>query len=53
MSSVEKVSNVLVDRKEELVTTPSSTKDIDKGTDEFEDIKKAVVTIRRKGLEKF
>ena len=34
MSSKEKVSNVLVDRKEEVVTTPlpdnkSSTKDVD------------------------
>ena len=29
------------------------TKDVDKGTDESEDMKKAVVTIRRKGLDKF
>ena len=40
MSSVEKVSNVLGDRKEEVVTTPfldkkSPTKDVDKGTDEL------------------
>ena len=42
MSSVEKVSNVLGDRKEEVVTTPflekkSSTKDVDKGTGELAD----------------
>ena len=41
-----------------MVTTPlsekkSSTKDVDKGTDELEDMKKAVVTIRRKGLDHF
>ena len=40
MSSVEKVSNVLGDRKEKVVTTPllekkSLTKDFDKGTDEI------------------
>ena len=40
MSSNEKVSNVLGDRKEELVTTPFSekkslTKDVEKGTDEL------------------
>ena len=40
MSSVEKVSNVLGYKREELVTTPllekkSSTKDVDKGTDEL------------------
>ena len=40
MSSVEKVSNVLGDRKEEVVTTPfsekkSSTKDVDRGTGEL------------------
>ena len=29
------------------------TKDFDKGTDESEDMKKAVVTIHRKGLDKF
>ena len=43
MSSNEKVSNVLGDRKEEVVTAPlsenkSSTKDVDKGIDEFPDI---------------
>ena len=80
MSSVDKSSNILGDRKEEVVTTPlldkkSSTKDVDedtyalvdkpfwekksptkdvgKGTYEWEDMKKAVVTIRRKGLDKF
>ena len=42
MSSVEKVSNVLGDRKQEVVTTTllekkSSTKDVDKGTDELAD----------------
>ena len=40
-----------------MVTTPlskkkSSTKDVEKGTDELEDIKNAVVAIRRKGLDK-
>ena len=40
MSSNEKVSNVLGDRKEEVATTPlsdnkSSTKDVEKGNDEF------------------
>ena len=58
MLSVEKVGNVLGDRKEEVVTTPlsekkSSTKDVDKGTDELEYMKRAVVTIHRKGLDKF
>ena len=80
MSSVDKVSNFLGDRKEEVVTTlllenKSSTKyfdegddelsdtlllereyltkDFDKGTDELADMKKAVVKIRRKGLDKF
>ena len=56
--SVEKVSNVLGDRKEEVATTPllekkSSTKDFDKGTDELIYMKKAVVTIHRKGLDQF
>ena len=42
MSSNEKFSNFLGDRKEEVVTTPFSdkkslTKDVDKGTDEFAD----------------
>ena len=44
MSLVEKVSNVLGDSKEAVVTTPLSenkslTKDVDKGTGELEDIK--------------
>ena len=43
MSSNEKVSNVLGDRKEEVVTTPfsekkSSTKDVEKGTHKQEDM---------------
>ena len=55
---VNKVSNVLGARKEALVTTPlsenkSSTKDVDKGTGELEYMKEAVVTIRRKDLDKF
>ena len=58
MLSVDKVNNILGDRKEEVVTTPllenkSSTKDVGKGIDELEDMKKAVVSIRRKGLYKF
>ena len=58
MSSVEKVSNVLNYRKETVATTPFSekkslTKDVDKVTDELEDMKEAVVTIRRKDLDKF
>ena len=58
MLSVEKISNVLGDRKEEVVTTPlskktSSTEDVDKGTGELEDMKNAVVTISSKGLYKF
>ena len=58
MSSVEKVGNVLDDRKEEVAMTPLSqkkslTKYVDKGTDELEDMKEAVVTIRRKDLNKF
>ena len=58
MSSVEKVSNILSDMKEEVFTTPfsenkSSTKDVVKGTVEQEDMKKTVFTIRRKGLGKF
>ena len=58
MSLVEKVSNVLDDRKEAVFTTPLSekkslTKDVDKGTDESEDMKEAVVKIRRKDLDKF
>ena len=43
---------------DELVDTPllekkPPTKDVDKGTDKLEDMKKAVVTICRKGLDKF
>ena len=58
MLQVEKVSNVLGDRKEEVVTTPlsekkSSTNDVDKVTYELEGMKKAVVTIRGKGLDNF
>ena len=58
MLSVEKISNVLGDRKEAVVTTPflekkSLTKDVDKGTDELEYMKEAVVTICRKDLDKF
>ena len=80
MLLVDKVGNVLGDRKEEIVTTAllekkSLTKDIDKGnyeladtpllekkystkdidtvTDELSDMKKKVVTIRSKGLDKF
>ena len=58
MSLVDKVSNILGDRKEEVVITPllknkSSTKDVDKGTDELVDMKKAVVTIHRKDSDKF
>ena len=30
-----------------------STKDVEKGTDELEDMKQAVVTIHRKGWDKF
>ena len=42
MSSVEKVNNVLGDRKEEMVITPLlekkyPTKDVEKGTDELAD----------------
>ena len=36
-----------------LMEKKSSTKDVDKGTDELEDMKKTVVTICRKGLDKF
>ena len=43
MLSIDKVGNVLGDMKEEVVMTPLlekklSTKDVDKGTDELEDI---------------
>ena len=58
MSSIEKVINVLDNRKEEVVTTPfpqkkSLTTDVDKGTGELEYMKESVVTIRRKDLDKF
>ena len=58
MSSVKKVSNVLDDRKEAVITTQflekkSLTKDVDKGTGELEDMKQALVTILRKDLDKF
>ena len=36
-----------------LLENKSSTKDVDKGTDELAYMKKAVVTILRKGLNKF
>ena len=53
MQSAEKEINVLDDKKQAVVTTPLSenkllTKDVDKGTDELEDMKEEVVTIRRK-----
>ena len=58
MSSVDKVSNFLGNRKEEVVMTPLSenklsTKYVDKVTGELEDMKEAVVTIRRKDLYNF
>ena len=58
MLYVERFSNVLGDRKEEVVTTPLTekkppTKDVDKGTGELEDIKQALFTIRRKYLDNF
>ena len=58
MLSDEKVSTVFDDKKEEVVTMPflekkSLTKDVDKSTNEFEYMKKAVVIIHRKGLYKF
>ena len=58
MSSVQKISNVLGDKKEEVVTTPLSekkslTNDFEKGTNELEYMKKSVVTIHNKGLYKF
>ena len=36
-----------------LMEKKSSTKDFDKGTDELADTKQAVVTIRRKCLDRF
>ena len=80
MLLVDKVGNVLVDRKEEVFTTPllekksstkyfdkvtdeledtplldkkSSTKNVEKGTDELAYMKKALVIIHMKGLDKF
>ena len=58
MQLVEKLSNILGDSKEEVVMTPlqeknSSTKDVDKGTGELEDMKESLVKIRRKGLFNF
>ena len=58
ISSVDKVSNVLDDRKEEVFTTPflekkSPTKDVDKGTGELEDMKEGVVAVHRKDLDNF
>ena len=58
MSSVEKVINGLDDRKKALVTTPFTekkllAKDVDKGTGKLEDMKGAVVTIRKKDVYKF
>ena len=58
MSSVEKDSNVLDDKKEAVVMTPFSdnkslTKDVDKGTEELEYMNEEVVTIRRKDSDKF
>ena len=57
MLSVEKYSNVSDDNKEAVVTTPfqknkSSTNNADKGTEELEDIKYAVIKIRRKNSDK-
>ena len=54
MSSNEKVSNALGDRKEEVVTTPLSkkklfTNDVDKGTDELADMP----LIQKKCLTKY
>ena len=58
MLSVEKYSNFLGDRKEAVVPTPLLqkkllTKDVDKCTGDFEDMKEAGVRISRKGLYKF
>ena len=58
MSLVEKDSNVLGDRKEVVVMMPlfekkSSTKDVDRGTDELTDMKQAVFTIHRRSLYQF
>ena len=58
MSSVEKDSNCLDDKKEAVVTTPlsekkSMTKYFDKGTGELEYMKKAAIIIRSKYLDKY
>ena len=58
MSSVEKYSNVLGDKKEAVFTTPLSekkslTKYVDKVTEELEDMKEAVITIHRKDSDNF
>ena len=58
MSSVEKYSNILDDKKEAVVTTPQSenkslTNDDDKGTDKLDDMKEAMFTILRKDLDNF
>ena len=58
MSSNEKVSNILVDRKKEWVTTPfserkSSTKDVEKGTDKSEDMILTEKKSSTKDVEKF
>ena len=57
MSLVQKVSNVLDGRKEAGVKTPLSDnkslkKYVDKGTDEQEDVKESLFTIRGKNLDK-
>ena len=48
---IEEVTDELADMP--LLEKKSSTKDVGKGTDELVDTKKAVVTIRRKGLDNF
>ena len=58
MSSVEKDSIVLDDKKEAVVMTPFSenkslTKDVDKGTEELEYMNEEVVTIRTKDSDNF
>ena len=49
--NVDKVTDELSDTP--LLEKKSSTKDVDKHIDELADTKNAVVTIRRKGLDKF
>ena len=58
MLLVDKDSNVLDYKKEAVVMTPFSekksfTRDVDKGTEELEDMKESVFTIRRKDSDKF